>query len=341
MSARYRIGLLRRSTILRPQAIVVTFIVLVLLSRGEGRFLPDAAVQDQLATDQTAGATEVPLIQPSSATVVSTPMPATTPAPLRATPEPSPTSTPRPTATPVPTAKPSPTSEPTETPIPEPTERPAAPPTGLADQSLIVTQPDTGRQEIAITFDAGNGRGYTTQILDMLEEYGVVATFGVTGEWASANPDLLLDILDRGHQVINHSYSHQSFTGESTGGQPLTRAQVQAEVLDTEQAIWENSRYEVGPYFRFPYGDYSAENLAMLKDLGYDYSIWWGCDSKAWLGNGAADIVQECGVDRLAPGLIVLLHVDPDADFQALPQLIERYQANGYDLVTVEQLIQP
>ncbi len=180
------------------------------------------------------------------------------------------------------------------------------------------------------------------EILDILDQYGVVATFGVTGEWATANPDLLQEIVSRGHQVMNHSYSHASFTGVSVGTPPLTEDQVRSEVLDTEQAIWENSGgYEVGPFFRFPYGDYNGSQLAILKQLGYDYTIWWGCDSKAWMGHTADDIVQECGHDKIAPGLIVLLHVDPDPDFEALPRLIETYQAAGYDLVTVEQLIQP
>ena len=322
-----------RSGFLRPQAIVVIFVVLVLLSRGEGRFISDARLQGQAAQDHLAASTETPLaapptqasVPPASPTATSTPVPTFTP-------------TPTPIPTPVPTA----TAEPTPTPIPDPTERPAPPSTGLDDTSLIVSQPETGRQEIALTFDAGDGRGYTIEILDLLDEYGAVATFGVTGEWATANPDLLQEIVERGHQVMNHSYSHRSLTGASTGGSPMPEDQVRSEVLDTEQAIWQHSGgYEVGPFFRFPYGDYSASNLEVLKQLGYDYTIWWGCDSKAWMGYSAADIVQECGVEKMAPGLIVLLHVDPQPDFEALPQLIERYQAAGYDLVTVEQLIQP
>lgn len=319
---------------MRPQAMVVILVVLVLLSRGEGRFISDAHPQGEGVQDQALISTPTPTvvartepteIPPATPTATSTPVPTFTP-------------TPPPTPTPVPTATP----EPTQTPIPEPTERPAPPPSGLDDVSRIVTQPETGRQEIALTFDAGQGRGYTMEILDLLDEYGVAATFGVTGEWATAHPDLLQAIVERGHQVMNHSYSHRSFTGASTGGVPIPEEQVRAEVLDTEQAIWENSGgYEVGPYFRFPYGDYSAGNLSTLKQLGYDYMIWWGCDSKAWMGHTAADIIQECGVEKMAPGLIVLLHVDPQPDFEALPELIERYQAAGYDLVTVEQLIQP
>jgi peptidoglycan/xylan/chitin deacetylase (PgdA/CDA1 family) len=319
----------RRNALVRPQTIVVLAVVLVLLSRGEGRFVSDA--HDDAAPGQAvAAATDAPLIAVASPTAPPVPP---TQTPFRVS---------TPTAVPTVPPSPTPTPEPTATPEPVPTERPVAPPSNDDQYALVVTQPETGRQEVALTFDAGDGRGHTQEILDLLDEQHVVATFGVTGEWATANPDLLREIVARGHQVINHSYSHESFTGKSTGGPALTDDQAKSEILDTEQAIWEQSGgYEVGPYFRFPYGDYDGNLLAILKNAGYDYSIWWGCDSMAWAGHTAADIVQTCGHDKLAPGLIVLLHVDPDADFEALPGLIETYKAAGYDMVTVEQLIQP
>lgn len=317
---------------MRPQAIVVVLVVLVLFSRGEVRFVSDAhnetAVQGELAA-----ATEV--TSPATVEPTGTAAP-TTPAPLPPTP------TTAPTATLAPTVAPTPTPEPTPSPPPVPTERPAPPPSGDDAYAVVVEQPQTGRQEIALTFDAGDGRGHTEEILDVLAQNGVVATFGVTGEWAVANPDLLQRIVAAGHQVMNHGYSHQSLTGTSSGTAPMTDDQIRAEVLDAEQAIWESSGgYEVGPYFRFAYGDYDANILAILKQIGYDYTIWWGCDSKAWMGYTAEDIVRDCGQELIAPGLIVLLHVDPDADVAALPQLIEIYRVAGYDLVTIEQLIQP
>jgi peptidoglycan/xylan/chitin deacetylase (PgdA/CDA1 family) len=314
----------RRNALMRPQTLALIAIVLVLLSRGEGRFVADPPA-DAAMTGPPAdmlGAADV---------AIASPTPVATPSP-----------TPPPTPTPKPTAAPTPTPEPSPTPEPLPTERPAPPPTGDDEYAVVITQPETGRQEVALTFDAGDGPGHTKEILDLLDREGVVATFGVTGEWAAANPDLLREIVARGHQVINHSYSHGSFTGASSGTEPLTPDQMRREVLDTEQAIWENGdHYETRGYFRFPYGDYNAESLRVLKEAGYDYSIWWGCDSMAWAGHTSEQIVQQCGHDKLAPGLIVLLHVAEDADVGALPGLIASYRDAGYDMVTVEQLIQP
>lgn len=321
--------------LLRPQALVVVLILLVLFLRGE---IGGIVSSDLLSGGASDDAAEVPVAPPAS------PTPSPTPARTPAQP-PVPTSVPTlvPTSTLAPTVMPSPSPDPTPTPtpVPEPTVRPPAPPTGVDDEALIVQQGTSGRREVAITFDAGDGRGYTLEILDVLDRYDVRASFGVTGAWVEANPDLLLEIVERGHHVMNHTRSHRSWTGVSPGTEPLAPEERRQEVIDTQQIILDAAGYETAPFFRFPYGDYDRADLALLKELGYDYVMWWNCDSLAWMGSTAADIIERCGTDVAAPGMIVLLHVDPAADFEALPGLIETLQADGYDLVTLEEMIQP
>ncbi len=303
-------------------------VLLGMLAWGGGRFVADprAGGDDSLAAGVIADAE--PIVDVAASPTVA-------PTPPR-----------KPTlggvAPPTPTPTPAPTVAPTAAADLAPTPRPETPPTGGDDAAVVITQPQTGRQEVALTFDAGEGPGHTQEILDVLEQNGVVATFGVTGEWATANPELMQEIVDRGHQVMNHTYSHGSFTGASTGTDPMTPEQMRQEVLDTDEAIRATTNdYDTRGFFRFPYGDYDDQSLQVLKAAGYDYSVWWGCDSLAWMGNTAEEIVQLCGQEKLAPGLIVLLHVAQDADAAALPGLIESYRAAGYDMVTVEQLIQP
>ena len=124
-----------------------------------------------------------------------------------------PTTAPSPTPEPTdaPTTEPSPTPPPTEAPA---TERPLPPETGQ-DASVVVAYGTSGRLEVALTFDAGEGAGHTEEILDLLAEYGLVGTFGVTGQWVEQNPDLARRIVAEGHQLINHTYDHRSFTGFS------------------------------------------------------------------------------------------------------------------------------
>jgi peptidoglycan/xylan/chitin deacetylase (PgdA/CDA1 family) len=250
-----------------------------------------------------------------------------------------------------PMREPSPTPRPTDTPEPEPTateepaatERPPAPDTGLDGASLIVERGSSDRLEVAFTFDAGEGAGHTEEILDLLEEYGVRGTFGITGEWVEDNPELAQRIVDEGHMVINHTYDHQSFTGESTGAEPLTDEERTLQVERTEQIIRDVTGYETAPYFRFPYGAYDQAALDLLADLGYDYTVWWSCDTQGWNGKRGEEIVELCGPDaeKGGPGAIILMHVADDNDFDALPLLLDDYLSEGYDLVTIEEMLQP
>lgn len=244
--------------------------------------------------------------------------------------------TPSPTAEPTREPTPEPTAEPSETPRPEPPEP--------SDPSVSETyQSGSGeRDEIALTFDAGDDRGYAEEILDTLKEYGVLATFGITGEWASENPDLVKRIVDEGHQIINHTWGHDSFTGYSTG-EGLTNTEERGESVErTNEAIAEaTGGYDTRPYFRPAYGDLDEGALADLASFGYTITVMWSCDSLGWDGLSAAEINQRC-TDPAAAGDIILMHVGAASqDAAALPQMIEQLQANGFELVTVEQLLQP
>ncbi|HYI24068.1 MAG TPA: polysaccharide deacetylase family protein, partial [Thermomicrobiales bacterium] len=231
-------------------------------------------------------------------------------APLTSTAEPTRSATVEPTPTSIPAVEPTATIEPTREPTgePEPTERPVPPDTGQAS-SLLVTRGESGRMEVAFTFDAGEGAGHTEAILDLLAEYGVVASFGVTGEWVEANPDLTRRIVADGHMLINHTWDHRSFTGVSTGLEPLTNDEFVDEVTGTEDIIAEvTDGYQTAPYFRFPYGDYDQQALDLLGNLDYAYTLGWSCDTQGWNGFTPDEIIELCGVEAEmgGPGAIIL-----------------------------------
>jgi peptidoglycan/xylan/chitin deacetylase (PgdA/CDA1 family) len=276
---------------------------------------------------------------PSAITLQVTNTPPTTAEPTSTIP--APTNTPRPTREPTsePTAEP--TVEPTEE--PETVERPDPPVIGEPGEAVLIERGESGRLEIALTFDAGEGPGYTAEILDMLADYGIKGTFGVTGEWAEQNPELIQRIVDEGHMIINHTYDHRSFTGVSPGTEPLTAEERQEEVTRTEAIIADISGYESSPYFRFPYGDYDAASLVELDEIGFHIIAGYTCDTMAWYGYTSDEIVENCNPESVdgGPGAVILMHVVQDADFAALPGLIDEYAAAGYEFVTFEQIIQP
>ncbi|MFN8664287.1 MAG: polysaccharide deacetylase family protein [Thermomicrobiales bacterium] len=222
------------------------------------------------------------------------------------------------------------------------TSRPAAPGEDGSGMSQIIEGGSNGRLEVALTFDAGADTGYAPQILDYLQNEGIKATFGMTGQWAEANPELVQRMVNEGHQLINHTWDHASLTGANTGMPPMTPEEVTQELASTEDLVRNLTGYEMRPYFRPPYGDYDATSLGHLYENGYYLTIWWTCDSHGWAGWGSQEIIDYC-TTNLAEDEILLLHVGAAAagDFEALPGLIQFFRDNGYSFVTVEQMLQP
>ena len=221
-------------------------------------------------------------------------------------------------------------------------ERQAAPPDPGTGLSTIIEGGANGRLEVALTFDAGADSGYAAEILDLLRDEGIPATFGVTGLWAQAYPDLVQRMVAEGHQLMNHTWDHPSLTGTNTGMPPLTPYQVAQQLADTEAIVHDLTGYDMHPYFRPPYGEYDEASLRYLYDNGYYLSIWWTCDTRGWAGWGAQEIIDYCTAN-IAEDEILLLHVGADAagDFEALPGLIRFFRDSGYAFVTIEQMLQP
>lgn len=220
--------------------------------------------------------------------------------------------------------------------------RPAPPPDPGTGMSQLIDGGSNGRPEVALTFDTGADRGYAEAILDLLRDQGIPATFGMTGRWAEANPDLIQRMVAEGHQLINHTWSHPSLTGVSSGLPPMTYAQLADELARTEHVVRDLTGYELRPYFRPPYGDYDATTLGWLAELGYPFSIMWTCDSQGWRGWTVDQVLAQCAqVTR--EDEVILMHVGADAagDYEALPLLIDYFWQQGYAFVTVEQMLQP
>src|SRR4030067_1185130 len=109
-------------------------------------------------------------------------------------------------------------------PIGDPTSGPPA------HEAKVVYVGPRDVKAVALTFDTGIYSAHMPEVLDILKGHGKRATFGVTGEWAATNPDLLKRIIAEGHAIVNPSWSHASFTGEDTETPPLRDKQVRDEV---------------------------------------------------------------------------------------------------------------
>jgi peptidoglycan-N-acetylglucosamine deacetylase len=278
---------------------------------------PPTAAPTAIAATPTARAA----VQPGAAAPVATPKPTTAP-------------TPRPSviATPVRSVA---THAATPTLVqPTPTTLPPSSPT-TAPTALIETHPSTA--SVALTFDAGADRGYAEDILDALQEAHAVASFGITGNWARANPDLVRRMAADGHFVFNHTLDHRSFTGLSDGHGGLSAAARRAELDEADAIIAPLIGHTTRPFYRLPYGDDDARVAGDVASDGYTRKVGWTVDSLGWRGAASADILARC-LKLAAPGAIYVFHVGrASQDAIALPQLIHALRDKGFGFRRIDE----
>ncbi len=203
----------------------------------------------------------------------------------------------------------------------------------------LITSGRAVGERISLTFDAGADRGYAGQILQTLERNHVRASFGMTGRWAMANPDLVRRMARDGDTFINHTYDHRSFTGLSDRAGGLDTAQRASEITRTESVIRRLTGRSTKPFFRPPFGDYDSAALQLVARLGYPDVVMWTVDSLGWERVSTTAIVQRCAA-LVSPGAIVLMHVGIQSnDAHALQTLITLWKHKRFHFVTIPQLL--
>ena len=201
------------------------------------------------------------------------------------------------------------------------------------------TRGSTARKTVSLTFDAGADSGHTGTILDTLAYYGVKTSFGLTGKWANANNALTARIVNEGHHLINHTLTHRSFTGFSSGAAALTPSERLEEVVTTALALKAITGVSGTPWFRPPYGDHDAGVLRDITAAGFWNNAMWTVDSLGWKGISRDEIVNRCLANH-GNGYVYLFHVgSASQDSAALGRIIEGLGAKGYGFGTMAQVV--
>jgi peptidoglycan/xylan/chitin deacetylase (PgdA/CDA1 family) len=198
----------------------------------------------------------------------------------------------------------------------------------------IVPRVETTAPLVALTFDDGPTARYTEEVLAILREEGVKATFFVVGQALERNPAECQKIVADGHELGNHSTSHQRLVFKSY---PFIRQEIE----QTDQLI-RRCGYGGDIQFRPPYGKKLVLLPYYLSRTGRK-SIFWdvGPESDRDVAADADEIVDDV-LEHTRPGSIILLHVMYEsraASRQALPRIIQGLQARGYRFVTVSELL--
>ena len=173
------------------------------------------------------------------------------------------------------------------------------------------------------------GNEDTEQLIKILGEFDVKATFFVVGEWVDKYPESVKALSDAGHEIMNHSNTHPHMT-------KLSKEKMKEELTECNNKI--EAVTGVKPtLFRAPYGDYNNEVVQTIRECGC-YTIQWDVDSLDWKDLSAGEITKRV-TERLAPGSIVLFHNAAKNTPEALPQILTKVREEGYTLVPISQLI--
>jgi peptidoglycan/xylan/chitin deacetylase (PgdA/CDA1 family) len=192
---------------------------------------------------------------------------------------------------------------------------------------------------VALTFDAGANADGVPVILAALRARHIAATFFLTGNFVRRYPVLSRQMAAAG-TVGDHTVTHPHMP-------MLTDGQIKEEVLAARSAIIATTGRDPRPFFRFPYGESSAHTVAVVNAMGF-IAVGWTVDSLGWKGTSGgitvASVVNRVVTAR-TPGEIVLMHVGSNPndhsalDAAALPTVISRLTALGYEFVALDALL--
>jgi len=204
----------------------------------------------------------------------------------------------------------------------------------------ITRQGDPGSHRVAITFDDGPDTKWTPAILDILKKKKAPAAFFVLGTQAQHYPDLVEQIVTKGHEIGNHSYTHQNLA--EAGDQ-----QIELELNATTRLI-EAITGRSTAYFRPPYNSDGTpvepgqlRALRVARDLGY-LTVTQSIDPDDWEKPGADALLSRVKAQRAAGGAVILLHDGGGNRSQtvaALPGIIDYLRERGDEIVPLNKII--
>lgn len=191
---------------------------------------------------------------------------------------------------------------------------------------------DTSTKELYMTFDNGYENGYTGQILDVLKKKKIPAAFFVTGHYVKDQPELVKRMVEEGHIVGNHSWSHPDMSR-------ISAEQIKEELERVEESVVALTGQMGMQYLRTPRGVFNEHTLAVSKKLGYT-NVFWSIAWADWDRNQrkGADHAFKQVTSQLHPGAVILLHTVSKDNADALAAIIDEAVKQGYTFKSLDEL---
>lgn len=189
------------------------------------------------------------------------------------------------------------------------------------------------KKVIYLTFDNGYENGYTEKILDVLKKEQVPATFFVTGHYLETAPELAKRMVQEGHMIGNHSWSHPDFT-------QISDEKIREELDRVKQKTMELTGQKDMLFLRPPRGIFSERTLKVARDAGYIHVFWslafvdWNVNQQRGWEYSYNEIMRQ-----IHPGAVLLLHTVSKDNADALEKAIQDLKKRGYTFASLNDLL--
>lgn len=183
---------------------------------------------------------------------------------------------------------------------------------------------------IALTFDDGPDDRYTSMLLDILKDFNAHATFFLIGEKIDRNKDIVSRMLTEGHEIGNHTYTHQEMT-------KCTWSALKAEIKKTDVALQKITGQQT-VYLRLPKGSWDYRIFFLLLSLKKQL-VFWNVDPRDYQAVSVSEILNKFRNYSFKSGDIVLLHDKTPSTVQALPELLHKVHRSNLKPVILSKLL--
>ena len=200
-----------------------------------------------------------------------------------------------------------------------------------SERLLPIYSVHTTEKKVALTFDCAWGAGDIPEILQILADNDVKASFFMVGDWVRKNPEEAKMIAAAGHDMGNHSNAHPHVI-------KMEKEDIKKDIRLAHNTIKEITGVDAKLY-RPPYGEYNNTVIEAAEECHYE-TIQWDVDSLDWKEYGRQELIEKVLKHKnLSPGSIILLHNDTKYTQSALDELIKALKQKGFTIVPVSELI--
>jgi len=194
-----------------------------------------------------------------------------------------------------------------------------------------IYQVETEKKVVALTFDISWGDKTPMPVIEILKANNIKSTFFLSGPWVKQYPEVPKRIKSDGHEIGSHGYRHINLSN-------LSKNEIKEEIMKAHKNIKEVTGVDAN-LIRTPNGDYNDQVIEAVHECNYE-AIQWSVDSLDWMNPGVATITERVS-KKVHPGAVILMHASDTCKqtVEALPQVIKELKSQGYEFVTVSELM--